>query len=270
MDKSEFDKQSIAVILGSAYQESLPGKMDLSEQQIATEFGEQTVYEVSGVDRPAYVIFRHGLPHQLLPNQIPYRRQAAALRELNCGALLVTSSVGVLVEDIPLFQPILVDDLIMLENRLPDGSACTMFTEPSNAHGHLVFNEGPFSEDLKQQVTDRGEGVLFERKNDTVFAYAQGPRGKTAAENRFWPQLGAHVNSMTLAPEVILANECEIPTAGLAVGHKYSIPDRENPESSESVSESLDSARESMEEIIHSFVKTAEPVTFGNQLYQFN
>ncbi len=262
------DKKSIAVILGSAYQD-LPGRMELEERSISTEYGDQPVYQYDRSDRPAYLIFRHGLPHRLLPNQIPYRRQAAALRELGCGALMVTSSVGVLVKEVPLFRPMVLDDLIMLENRLPDGSACTMFEEPSEEHGHLVFNEGPFSRALSDQIKQLGQDEITTREESLVFAYVGGPRGKTSAENRMWPRLGAHVNSMTLAPEVILANECEIPAAGLVVGHKYSIPDRDNPKNEESVTASLEHSREAMERIIERFLSSAGPVRFQNQIYRF-
>lgn len=261
--------QSVAVILGSAYRDSLPEKMELEEMAVSTKYGEQKIYRTGRKDRSAYLLFRHGLPHRFLPNQIPYRRQAAALQEIRCGALLVTSSVGVLVESIPLFKPLLLDDLIMLENRLPDGSACSMFETPSDNHGHLVFNEGPFSISLSNQVKKLGSEVIANNTKPLVFAYVGGPRGKTAAENRMWPKLGAHVNSMTLAPEVILANECGIPAAGLVVGHKYSIPDRPNPESSKSVTESLEQSRTSMEKIIQLFLMTGEPVPFENQIYRF-
>ena len=50
-----------------------------------------------------------------------------------------------------------------------------------------------------------------------VFGYAPGPRTKTAAENAMWARLGADVASMTLAPEIVLANELEIPCAALVV-----------------------------------------------------
>lgn len=269
MKTSNSDQSSIAVILGSAYQENLPAQMELSEIEVETEFGRQTLYQTGRDDRAAFLLFRHGLPHRMLPNHIPYRRQAAALRKLNCGALLVTSSVGVLTEDVPLFKPMMLDDLIMLENRLPDGSACTMFSEPNDGHGHLVFNEGPFSARLTKKLRSIAGDALLNREEPLVFAYVGGPRGKTPAENRLWPQLGAHVNSMTLAPEVILANECEIPTAGLVVGHKYSIPDRSNPEDHASLAESLENSRTSMEYIIRRYLDSAEPVSFGNQVYRF-
>ena len=263
---------SVAAILGSAFSGSLPGELDLEPETIETEWGEQTLYRVHGADRPTYVLFRHEVPHRLLPNQINYRAQAAALRAVDCGALLVTSSVGVLDADVPLYRSLLVDDLIMLDNRLPDGTACTMFTDPEgfrDEHGHLVLNDGIFATALTEQVRDLAGKVQASVTDDVTFAYVQGPRSKTAAENRVWPRLGAQVNSMTLGPEVVLANELEIPCAGLVVGHKYSIPDRDPPEE-EALSTTLDRAREEQERIVTAFLREGEPVDFPNTIYRFD
>jgi 5'-methylthioadenosine phosphorylase len=246
----------------------LPGELDLEPEPIETEWGEQTLHRVPDVDRPAYVLFRHEVPHRLLPNQIDYRAQAAALRAIDCGALLVTSSVGVLDRDVPLYRSLLVDDLLMLENRLPDGTACSMFTAPSADHGHLVLDDGLFATALTEQVRDLAGKVRASVAADVTFAYVQGPRSKTAAENRALPRLGAQVNSMTLGPEVVLANELEIPCAGLVVGHKYSIPDRDPPEQ-EALSTTLDRAREEQERIVTAFLREGEPVDFPNTIYRF-
>ena len=261
--------QAVAAILGSAFQGALPEHLNLRPVEVETAWGRQTLHRMTSADRPAYVLFRHGLPHRLLPNQINYRAQAAALEEVDCGALLVTSSVGVLDAEVPIYQPLLVEDLIMLENRLPDGQACTMFDEPSADHGHLVLHDGLFSTDLSKQIrtlaADEGASVAA----DVIFAYVGGPRGKTAAENRLWPQLGAQVNSMTLAPEVVLANELEIPCAGLVVGHKYSVPTADVPEGA-AMGDTLDRSRTEQERIVTRFLRDGAPVPFGNQIYRFD
>ena len=259
---------AVAAILGSAFSDSLPGQLDLEPEEVVTEWGTQSLYRVADAERPAYVLFRHELPHRLLPNQIDYRAQAAALRSVDCEALLVTSSVGVLDPDVPINRPLLVEDLLMLENRLPDGSACTLVTEPSPAHGHLVLDDSLFATELTEQVRDLAAGVRASVAADVTFAYVQGPRSKTAAENRALPRIGAQVNSMTLGPEVVLANELEIPCAGLVVGHKYSIPDRDPPER-EALSATLDRSREEQERIVIAFLEEAEPVAFPNTIYRF-
>lgn len=262
-------KQSIAVILGSAFEGSFANKLELESVEVDTEFGPTMVYKSHiRKDRDVYVLYRHGLPHYLLPNQINYRAQAAALKKVNCGALLINSSVGVLDPNLPIYKPMLVTDLLMPENRLPDGSTCSMFPEPEKSHGHLLLREGLFSKELNNWINERHAGDIFQTENEIVFVYAGGPRSKTDAENRMWAKLGGQINSMTLAPEVVLANELEIPVAAVAVGHKYSVPDQINPEE-KLIRQSLVDAREATEKILLSFMKEGEPVPFRNQIYRY-
>lgn len=261
---------SVAAILGSAFADAFPDALDLFPMDVETPFGTHTLYRVGSANRPAYVSFRHGLPHRLLPNQINYRAQAAALHTVGCEALLVTSSVGVLDADVPLNTPLLVGDLIMPDNRLPDGSACTMFTEPSPHHGHLLVHDSLFATALRQHLRDLAAAETVDVAPDpVVFAYVQGPRSKTPAENRLWPRLGAQVNSMTLGPEIVLANELQIPSAALVVGHKYSIPDRDTPAQG-ALSDTLDRSREQQERLVTAFLWRATPVPFPNAIYRFD
>lgn len=261
--------KSIAVILGSAFEESIPNQLDMQSIEIDTQWGTQTLYATKNIEgRNIYAIIRHGSPHTLLPNQINYRAQAAALKAVDCGALLINSSVGILNPDLPLFTPMLLTDQLMPENRLPDGSTCTMFKEPSKSQGHLVLNEGLFSESLSRQVYDRHPDAIHKSDSEVVFVYAGGPRSKTSAENKMWAQLGGHVNSMTVAPEVVLANELEIPVAGLVVGHKYSLPNKENPPE-EDIQDSLEHARSATEEILIDFLQHGKPVEFKNHIYRY-
>jgi 5'-methylthioadenosine phosphorylase len=262
------DKDSIAIILGSAF-DQMPAWLSLEARQISTPYGEATLYQMPDTDPSAYVLFRHGIPHTFLPHQIPYRANAWALKEVGCGALVVTSSVGILDQDLPLFQPLIVNDLIMLDNRLPDGSTCTMFTEPSETHAHLIITEGLFSPALNSQVAALAEACKWPVAGEVVFGYVGGPRNKTPAENRIWPKLGAHVNSMSLGPEVVLANELEIPTAGLVVGHKYSIPGVETENDNLSLAESFERSREAFGKLVVQFLQNGRPVPFGNVLYRY-
>jgi len=261
---------SVAVILGSAFDARFRQHFHEDPLRVETEFGTAEVHRFCAAGRPAYAIFRHGQPHRLLPQQINYRANAAALRELDCGALLVNSSVGVLDARLPIFKPMLLTDLVMLDNRLPDGSTCTMFVEPSDGQGHLVPREGLFSPALNRAVEALAPPGLPHppETGELVFFYAGGPRTKTPAENRLLAGSGVHVNSMTLAPEVILANELGIPCAGLVVGHKYSVPGVANPDG-QGLAESLHEAREATAEILVEVLKHGTPVPFGNHIHRF-
>lgn len=260
---------SVAVILGSAFDSMSLGSLRLEPLAVGTAFGEVTLHRVHGLQREAYALFRHGLPHRYLPQQIPYRGHAAALQKLGCEALLVTSSVGVLDAEVPLHQPLVVTDLLMPDNRLPDGSACSMFVTPEARQGHLVLEEGLFSKAISAQLRDFLARQALSAPQELVFAYVGGPRTKTAAENVYWRQAGAQVNSMTLGPEVVLANELEIPTAALVVGHKYSTPERREALDQESIADSLQRAQVALTSLVQTFLEEGEPVPFANRIYRF-
>jgi len=263
--------KSVAVILGSAFEAAFLDHFAPEPVRLDTAFGGASVHAFKTPGKhPAYALFRHGLPHRLLPHQINYRANAAALRELDCGALLVNSSVGLLDARLPLFKPMLLTDLVMPDNRLPDGSACTSFVEPSAGQGHLVPREGLFSPALNRAIGALAPPGLPHppETGELVFFYAGGPRTKTPAENRLLADSGVHVNSMTLAPEVILANELGIPCAGLVVGHKYSVPGVANPDG-QGLADSLRDAREATAEILLEFLRRGEPVPFGNHIHRF-
>ena len=261
--------KSVAVILGSAFGNQLPQELDMQAIEVDTRWGKQIIYGGTAESgRKMYILIRHGSPHRLLPHQINYRAQAAALKAVSCGALVINSSVGVLDADLPLFKPLLLTDQLMPENRLPDGSTCSMFQHPEEQQGHLVINEGLFSEALSDQLYHKHRDNIYSRDGETIFVYAGGPRSKTAAENRMWAQLGGHVNSMTVAPEVVLANELEIPVAGLVVGHKYSLPTLDNPPEEE-IQESLVKARAATKEVLINFLEHGEPVEFANHIYRY-
>jgi len=253
------------VILGSAFSSEVPAEWELEPRLVDTRFGAWTLHQVHGAGRHAFVSFRHGLPHTRLPHQINFRAQAAALAAVGCSILLVTSSVGVLDPELPLDRPILLSDLLMLDNRLPSGEVATLFHRSEPGQGHLVMQQGPFSSALSRQV-DAMAGKALPR---AVFGYTAGPRTKTRAEGRFWRMIGAQVNSMTVAPEVVLANELEIPTVGLAVGHKRSDPDSAAPRDVEEVAAQLRRGRAVFRGLVLRWLREVEAVPFANSLYTF-
>jgi 5'-methylthioadenosine phosphorylase len=117
-----------AAVLGSAFSIGAhpePALGRLVPDTVRTAWGEVSLFR--HVETDGVVLFRHGLPHCYLPHQIPWRAQAAALKALDVRAVLLTSSVGVLDPTVPLYVPHLAADLVMPDNRLPDGSMCTMW-----------------------------------------------------------------------------------------------------------------------------------------------
>jgi len=250
------------VIVGSAFSEAT----DLSPVEVDTPFGPAVLHE-AGPGR--YLLHRHGAPHRWLPHQIPYRAHAWALRALGVEVLLVTSSVGLLSPEVPRNMPVVVTDLVWWDQRLPDGQAATMFPAPTDEQGHLVLQDGLFSTALSARVREllarRG---LPPGPEEVVFWYAPGPRTKTRAENRLLAAQGLHVNSMTLAPEVVLANELGIPVAAAVVGHKRSDGHTATPGRAD-VARSLVEARAAVRDLVDDFLADDVVPAFANHLYRF-
>lgn len=261
---------AVAVIVGSAWSRETTdagvAAPPTERMDVETPFGTVPLYRLLDVDRPAYILPRHGWPYAWYPQHIPYRAHAWALRAAGVGALLVTSSVGVLQAHVPLDTLLDVGDLTWPDNRLPDGSTCTLF---GGEGGHLVLREGLFNAALREQVASLCREQDTALAGPVTFAYAGGPRTKTSAENRLFASWGADVNSMTFAPEVVLAAEAGIACAGVVVGHKYSHPDIPNPPES-GITASLDRSRAQLTEVMVAFLRQAEPVPSGNELYRFS
>lgn len=296
---------SVAVVLGSTFSARPPADLDLVPVEVATPWGDVTLHFAQGLrnDLNPFVIFRHGLPHQRLPHLIPYRAYAAALKVLGCRALLLTSSVGVLDQALPLHTSLLLHDLLMPDMRLSDGSLCTMFNsigpplEPPAISGailhiptfrreeltmalhpaHLVWRGGPSSHHLDTQVKQIALEQGLEVGPSVTFAYVPGPRTKTPSENRYWGILGAQVNSMSVGPELVLASELEIPCSALLIGHKHSSSDQGGSEQSArtkqqakiEMSHSLTRSHQELSLLIRHFLSSATAVPFDHYLYRF-
>ncbi|MBU0551821.1 5'-methylthioadenosine phosphorylase [Myxococcota bacterium] len=253
-----------AVILGSAASgRSLPS--EYAPVTVETRLGPAPLWRAG----ERWVLFRHGQPHRHLPHQIPWRTHALALAEIGCQAALLTSSVGVLTPRLPLDTPLLLGDLLMPDNRLPDGQACTIFDPPQPQQGHLVVDGGLFSTPLNAQLDALIRAQGWPAPPRVVFGYAPGPRTKTPSENRLWARWGAEVNSMSIGPEVVLLNELAIPCAGLVVGHKYSPPDHRQRLHGEGIRASLNVGHEILSKLALAFLDHAAPVPFENRLYRY-
>lgn len=258
---------TVAAILGSTWM--LPAELECVPVLVDTPFGLHTLHRVDLPGRVAWVSYRYGAPRARLPHQVNYRAQAAAFAEVGCKALLITCSVRALDPDLPLFTPLVVRDLLMLDNRLPDGSPCTMFPQRSHDQGHLVYDEGPFSVAVDQQVRALANRSDVEIGGSAVLSWHVGPRARTRAEQRMLGRLGAQVEAMTLAPEVVLSNELGIPCSGVVAAQARSDPDDPSPPKDPPAPE-LERARAAMQALIVGFLRDAEPARAGNRVHRFD
>lgn len=104
------------------------------------------------------------------------------------------------------------------------------FTKHRITTFHDEFEEGnmkhtpmadPFDEKIRNLLIESAEELeLTYHKKGTVISI-EGPRFSTRAESNMFRMWGADVINMSVAPEVILANEIGIPYAAIAMSTDY-------------------------------------------------
>lgn len=167
--------------------------------------------------REVALLARHGREHTVPPTKVNFRANIQALRDTGCGAILATTAVG------SLRQEIGRGDLVILDQFID-------FTR----HRFLTFHESfaphapvhtpmadPFSEPLRQSLIRacRELGIRHHERGTVVTI--EGPRFSTRAESSMFRLWGADVINMSIAPEAALANEAGIQYAAVAMSTDY-------------------------------------------------
>ena len=166
-------------------------------------------------------ISRHRPGHALLSSSVTHQANIAALKERGADAILAVTVCGALDQDLSLGSLVVFDDLHFLTNRLPDGSICTLYTEPGEqGRGHWIY-ESPFSEPLRQALIEGAREAGHHVRDGGCYGHVDGPRFNTKTEIRMLRNCGVTVVSQTAGPETVLAGEAEIPYALIGYATDY-------------------------------------------------
>jgi 5'-methylthioadenosine phosphorylase len=244
----------IGIITGSGIYQ-LTGDPEL--HPVETRFGEAEVAVTEVGPWTVGAIARHGKGHHHLPHTVPHRANLSALKQLGARAVLATTAVGVVDPSIPLGRPILFDDLFFPENLLPNGAACTIFTEPGDPRrAHLIRDE-PFAPRLRRKLELAADGLGLDVTVDGVYAHTNGPRFETKSEIRWLNSVGVTAVSQTCGPEVVLAGELELPYAlvGFPVNYATGVA---GPESEQELSHLLSLSAKTLTRLVLRAVEVLE------------
>lgn len=241
----------VGIIGGSGFED--PKILKNAESiELKTPFGSPSSPILSGTinEISVAVLSRHGRKHTIPPTQVNYRANIFAFKELGCTHIITTTACGSLREEIGR------GDLVILDQFID-------FTRHRISTFHEAFKPGdlkhvpmsdPFSDDLRKWLIESAEelGLKFHRRCTVITI--EGPRFSTRAESKMFRLWGADVINMSIAPEVILANEAEIPYASVALSTDYdSWNEKEEPVSWEEV---LKVFNHNVENVIHLILKT--------------
>jgi 5'-methylthioadenosine phosphorylase len=221
---------ALGVITGSGTY-SLPDFESGETRSVETPFGPAEVTEgrFGGVD--VLHVARHGAGHRRLSSQVTHQANIWALRDRGADAILAVTVCGSLDPALPLGSLIVFDDLHFLSNRLPDGSLCTLHTEPGRAgRGHWIF-EGPFSPALREALLEGAREAGHHARDGGCYGHVDGPRFNTRTELRMLQAAGVTAVSQTAGPETVLAGEAELPYAliGYATDHANGVSTEPTP-----------------------------------------
>jgi len=163
------------------------------------------------------LVARHGREHTTPPTQVNFRALIDSLRQLGCTAILSTTAVGSLREEIGRGDLVILDQFIDFTRH-----RAITFHESFAPHEpvHTPMAE-PFDATLRSLLNDSCEALGIRHHKRGTVVTIEGPRFSTRAESNMFRLWGADVINMSIAPECILANEAGIPYASVAMSTDY-------------------------------------------------
>lgn len=209
------DRVAVGVIGGSGLYK-MDGLNVLETREVQTPFGKPsapiTIAEIEG--RRVAFLPRHGLHHEFVASNLPYRANIWALKELGVFWVVAVNAVGSLVEEIVPGEHFVVPDQIIDKTyRRPH----TMYDDVA-AHVGLSY---PFNPMLREYLLQacRAEGVHTHDK--ATYVVMEGPGFSTRAESFMHRSWGAQLIGMTAMPEARLAREAEMAYASISLPTDY-------------------------------------------------
>jgi purine nucleoside phosphorylase len=210
----------IGIITGSGTY-ALPDFEDAAGREVQTEYGVAHVTAGRFAGAEVLHVSRHGEGHARLSGHVTHQANIAALRDLGAIAILAVTVCGAVDPSLDLGTLVVFDDLHFLANRLPDGSLCTLHTEPGRpGRGHWIY-ESPFSQPLREALLAGARDAGLAAGDGGCYGHVDGPRFNTRAEIRMLAQCGVTAVSQTAGPETVLCGEAEIPYALLGYATDY-------------------------------------------------
>ena len=210
----------IGIITGSGTY-ALPDFDGGRPREVATRYGRVPVTEGTFAGAEVLHVSRHRDGHALLSSSVTHQANISALREEGAEAILAVTVCGAADPSVALGSLIVFDDLFFPANRLPDGSICTLHTEPgAPGRGHWIF-EAPYAPALRAVLLEGARQAGRPARDGGTYGHVDGPRFNTKAELRWLMGCGVTAVSQTAGPETVLAGEAGLPYALLGYATDY-------------------------------------------------
>jgi len=178
------------------------------------------------------ILSRHGRQHTIPPSKVNNRANIFALKEAGCTHIITSTACGSLREEIGRGDLVIPDQFIDF-TRHRDITFFDEFKPGSMNHTPMA---DPFDTNLRNLIISSAMALGIKIHNRGTLVTIEGPRFSTRAESKMFRLWGADIINMSVAPEVILANEIGIPYVAIAMSTDYDCwKDDETPVSWEAV-----------------------------------
>ncbi|MBC8313871.1 MAG: S-methyl-5'-thioadenosine phosphorylase [Bacteroidales bacterium] len=206
-------------LIGGSGLEKLNILENTKEVEVSTPYGPPSSSLYVGRIGQCEVIIcsRHGREHTIPPTQINNRANIDALRQMECQFIIATTACGSLREEIKRGDIVILDQFIDF-TRHRKVTFYDEFVPGQVMHAPMA---DPFSEHLRNLMIEGARELELSFHPSGTVVTIEGPRFSTRAESNMFRILGADVINMSLAPEVVLAVEAEIPYAAIALSTDY-------------------------------------------------
>jgi 5'-methylthioadenosine phosphorylase len=229
---------------------TLPGISNTQSHEENTPFGK--VYVETGILEDEEIVFipRHGKHHSLSPQQINYRGNIYALKQLGVERILATSVSGSLVRAWGPGTLILIDQFINFTHERIDS-----FYPMDGKLAHVDVTD-PYCPTLQKMLISCAEKLRLDLQKGAVYACLNGPRFECRAEIEMVRRLGGQLVGQTNYPECVLARELALcyATVGVvsnyAAGIQSSLTAKEVTENSKKIGQTISNL---FAELIHNY-----------------
>jgi 5'-methylthioadenosine phosphorylase len=168
-------------------------------------------------DIDVVILSRHGYNHTISPSNVNNRANITALIESGCTHIITTTACGSLRDNIRRGDIVIPDQFIDFTRH----RAVTFHEEfEPGKLGHTPMAD-PFDAGLRKQIISTAGELQLPFHDGGTMITIEGPRFSTMAESNMFRMWGADIINMSVAPEVILANEAGIPYASVAMSTDY-------------------------------------------------
>lgn len=199
------------IIAGSGFY-NIEGVQVKGTKKITTPYGDPSdvyrICEFSGVEFA--FLSRHGTPHHIPPHKINYRANLWGFRELGIERILAVNSVGGINPEMKPGNIVIPDQIIDMTN----GRASTFYETDEVVH---IDFSAPYCSEVNCFIAEAAGKTGNELKRSGTYLATNGPRLETAAEIRFFGNIGGDMVGMTGMPEACLARELGICFSCIAV-----------------------------------------------------